>query len=198
MYDARLSFNCVNYTDGFGEFIEVVGQYGPGMKPPTYHEVRIPCLKKEAEKTNEIVEEHKVQWQTNGCSIMMDKWTTKNEKMVINVLVNYPRGSVFLESYDASDSSTNSDKMFNLFEKTLLKIGKENVVQVVTDNASENKKAGEMGRENHQWDTFMKPWIGPKKLLRKHLINIRGNMGKFLKSLMQGGRINFINLCSIF
>ncbi|XP_055810993.1 uncharacterized protein LOC129880814 [Solanum dulcamara] len=32
----------------------------------------------------------------------------------------------------------------NLFEKTILKIGKENVVQVVTDNVSENKKAGEM------------------------------------------------------
>ncbi|XP_009775009.1 uncharacterized protein [Nicotiana sylvestris] len=121
-------------TDGFG----------PGMKPLTYNEVRIPCLKKEGEKTNKIVKEHKVQWQTYGCSIMMDKWTAKNEKVIINVLVNSPRGSVFLESYDASDSSTNSNKMFNLFEKTLLKIGKENVVQIVIDNASENKKAGDI------------------------------------------------------
>ncbi|OIT32133.1 hypothetical protein A4A49_34741 [Nicotiana attenuata] len=38
MYDAGVPFNCVNYTDSFGEFIEAVGQYGPGMKPPTYHE----------------------------------------------------------------------------------------------------------------------------------------------------------------
>jgi len=144
MYDAGLPFNCVNYTDSFGEFIEAVGQYGPGMKPPTYHEVRVPCLKKEVEKTDKIVEEHKAQWKVYGCSIMMDKWTAKNGKMVINVLVNSPRGSVFLESYDASDSSTNSNKMFNLFEKTILKVGPENVVQVVTDNASENKKAGDM------------------------------------------------------
>ncbi|KAH0674853.1 hypothetical protein KY284_025940 [Solanum tuberosum] len=142
MYDAGLPFNCVNYTESFGEFIEAVGQYGPGMKPPTYHEVRVPFLKMEVEKTNKIVEEHKVQWKTYGCSIMMDKWTARNGKMVINVLVNSPRGSVFLESYDASDSSTDSNKMFNLFEKTIMKIGKENVVQVVTDNASENKKAG--------------------------------------------------------
>nr|XP_009798566.1 PREDICTED: uncharacterized protein LOC104244778 [Nicotiana sylvestris] len=61
MYDAGLPFNCVNYTDSFGEFIEAVGQYGPGMKPPTYHEVRVPCLKKEVEKTDKIVEEHKAQ-----------------------------------------------------------------------------------------------------------------------------------------
>ncbi|XP_055824274.1 uncharacterized protein LOC129892736 [Solanum dulcamara] len=130
-----LPFNCVNYTESFGEFIEFVGQYGPGMKPPTYHEVRVTCLKKEVEKTNKIVEDHKVQWKTYGCSIMMDKWTARNGKMIINVLVNSPKGSVFLESHDASNSSTDSNKMFNLFEKTMLKIGKENVVQVVTDNA---------------------------------------------------------------
>ncbi|XP_055812957.1 uncharacterized protein LOC129882601 [Solanum dulcamara] len=146
MYDAGLPFNCV-YTENFGEFIEAVGQYGPGMKPPTYHEVRVPCLKKEVEKTNKIVEDHKVQWKTYGCSIMMDKWTTRNGKMIINVLVNSPKGSVILESHDASDSSTDSNKMFNLFEKTILKIGKENVVQVVTDNASENKKRVTCGRE---------------------------------------------------
>ncbi|XP_075106968.1 uncharacterized protein LOC142179961 [Nicotiana tabacum] len=64
--------------------------------------------------------------------------------MVINILVNSPRGSVFLESYDASDSSTDSNKIFNLFEKTILIVEKENVVQVVTDNASENTKAGDM------------------------------------------------------
>ncbi|XP_070028065.1 uncharacterized protein [Nicotiana sylvestris] len=144
MYDVGLPFKCVNYTDSFGEFIKVVGQYDPRMKPPTYHKVRVPCLKKEVEKTNKIIEEHKVQWKTYGCSIMMDEWKVKNEKMVINVLVNSPRGSVFLESYDASDSSTDSNKMFNLFEKTILKVGPENVVQVVIDNASENKKVSDM------------------------------------------------------
>jgi len=46
MYDAGFPFNCINYVESFGEFIEVVGQYGPGMKPLTYHEVRVPHLKK--------------------------------------------------------------------------------------------------------------------------------------------------------
>lgn len=68
----------------------------------------------------------------------MDKRTTKNGDMVINVLVNSPKRSVFLESYDVSDSSTNYDKMFYLFEKTTTKIRKENVVQVVIDDTTEN------------------------------------------------------------
>ena len=50
---------------------------------------------------------------------MMDKWTARNGKMVINVLVNSQRVSVFLESYDASDSN----KMFNLLEKIIMKVG---------------------------------------------------------------------------
>ncbi|XP_070008994.1 uncharacterized protein [Nicotiana sylvestris] len=143
VYDAGLPFNCVNY-DTFGDFIEAVGQYGPGMKPPTYHEIRGPYLNKEVEETNKIVEEHKVVWNKYGCSIMMDKWTARTGKMIINVLVNSPRGSLFLESIDASDSSTDHIKMFTLFQNTIEKIGPSKVVQVVTDNASENKKAGGM------------------------------------------------------
>ncbi|XP_019241117.1 PREDICTED: uncharacterized protein LOC109221109, partial [Nicotiana attenuata] len=144
MYDAGLPFNCVNYTDNFAPFIEAVGQYGPGMKPPTYYEVRGPYLKKEVAEVNKIVEEHKVEWNKFGCSIMMDKWTARNGKMIINILVNSPKGSLFLESVDASDSSTDSTKMYSLFKSTIDSIGAENVVQVVTDNASENVKAGDL------------------------------------------------------
>ncbi|PHT81688.1 hypothetical protein T459_14703 [Capsicum annuum] len=60
MYDAGLPFNCVNY-DSFTNFIEAVGQHGLGMKPPTYHEVRVSQLKKEVKKVDELVENHKVQ-----------------------------------------------------------------------------------------------------------------------------------------
>ncbi|KAL3334300.1 hypothetical protein AABB24_030834 [Solanum stoloniferum] len=143
MYDAGLPFNCVNHKS-FNKFIETVGQHGPGMKPPTFHEVRVTHLKKEVEKVEKIVDEHKVQWTKFGCSIMMDKWTARNGKMIINILVNSPIGSVFLGSVDASNESTDSTKMYKLFESTIERIGAENVVQIVTDNASENVKAGSM------------------------------------------------------
>ncbi|KAK6784206.1 hypothetical protein RDI58_017660 [Solanum bulbocastanum] len=143
MYDAGLHFNCVNHKS-FDKFIETVGQHGPGMKPPTFHEVRVTRLKKEVEKVEKIVDEHKVQWTKFGCSIMMDKWTAQNVKMIINILVNSPIGSAFLGSVDASNESTDSTKMYKLFESAIERIGPENVVQIVTDNASENVKAGSM------------------------------------------------------
>nr|XP_016466724.1 PREDICTED: uncharacterized protein LOC107789427 isoform X1 [Nicotiana tabacum] len=121
IYDAGLPFNCVNYKT-FDKFIETVGQYGPGMKPPNYHEVRVTHLKKEVKKIDQIIKEHKVQWNKFGCSIMMDKWTVRNGKIIINVLVNSPRVSIFLESHDASNSSTDGSKMYSLFRKTIDKI----------------------------------------------------------------------------
>lgn len=69
---------------------------------------------------------------------------SKNGKMIINVLMNSPKENLFLESIDVSDSSTDSIKMFSLFLNTIEKIGAENVVLVVTDNAAENVKAGDM------------------------------------------------------
>ncbi|XP_015159983.1 uncharacterized protein [Solanum tuberosum] len=143
MYDAGLPFNSVNHKS-FDKFIETVGQHGPGMKPPTFHEVRVTHLTKEVGKVEKNVDEHKVQWTKFGCSIMMDKWTARNGKMIINILVNSQIDSVFLGSVDASNESTDSTKMYKLFESTIERIGPENVVQIVTDNASENVKAGSM------------------------------------------------------
>ncbi|XP_019255033.1 PREDICTED: uncharacterized protein LOC109233606 [Nicotiana attenuata] len=112
MYDAGLPFICVNYTDTFAAFIEAVGQYGPGMKPPTYYEVRGPYIKKEVAEVEQ------------NCGGTQRK--------------------LFLESVDASDSSTDSTKMYSLFKSTIDSIGAKNVVQVVTDNTGENVKAGDL------------------------------------------------------
>ncbi|WOH11919.1 hypothetical protein DCAR_0831415 [Daucus carota subsp. sativus] len=67
---------------------EAIGQYGSGMKPPTYHEVRVPLLKREVDTTRKIMAEHKKEWEANGCSIMSDGWTDKNQRTLINILVN--------------------------------------------------------------------------------------------------------------
>ena len=49
-----------------------------------------------------------------------------------------PIGSVFVGSVDASNESTDSTKMYNLIEITIENIWSGNLVQMVTDNVSEN------------------------------------------------------------
>ncbi|KAK2657219.1 hypothetical protein Ddye_010271 [Dipteronia dyeriana] len=47
-----------------------------------------------------------------------------------------------MESIDASTYARIGEKMFELFSKVVEKVGKSNVIQVVTDGASNNVLAG--------------------------------------------------------
>lgn len=72
-YDAGVPFNGVSY-ESFGEMVELIGQYGPGLKPPTMYELRVPFLRKEVDDTHSQLAEHKKEWASKSCSIMSDGW----------------------------------------------------------------------------------------------------------------------------
>ncbi|CAN0906380.1 hypothetical protein LINGRAHAP2_LOCUS24214 [Linum grandiflorum] len=59
-----------------------------------------------------------------------------------NMLVNSPKGSVFIESLDTSSFSKNTQKVFEMLDDAVEKVGEENVLQIITDNASAYKAAG--------------------------------------------------------
>ncbi|XP_028082295.1 uncharacterized protein LOC114283626 [Camellia sinensis] len=141
MYDAGIPVNAVNY-ESFGPMIEAIGQYGPGMKPPTYHEMRVTQLKKEVKHTKDLMKNHKEDCAKYKCSIMTDGWTDKRGRALINLLVNCPRGTMFVESVDASSYSKDGQKLFELLGKFAEKVGKDNVVQVITDSVVANVLAG--------------------------------------------------------
>jgi hypothetical protein len=112
------------------------------MKPPSYHEVRVPMLKLEMEHTKKIMQENEIEKTTYGCSLMADGWRDRKGRALINFLVNTPRGSMFIESVDASSYSHTGENMFKLFDRFINKVGPESVVQIVTDSASNNVFAG--------------------------------------------------------
>ncbi|TYK28304.1 hypothetical protein E5676_scaffold600G001270 [Cucumis melo var. makuwa] len=142
-YDAGVPLNACTY-DSFAPMIESIGQFGPGLKPPTYHELRVPCLKKELEATNELMSSHKAEWAMVGCTVMADGWTDRRNRTLINFLVNSPKGTMFIESIDASSYVKDGKKMFELLDNFVERIGEANVVQVVTDSASANVMAGRL------------------------------------------------------
>ncbi|CAN0912635.1 hypothetical protein LINGRAPRIM_LOCUS566 [Linum grandiflorum] len=59
-----------------------------------------------------------------------------------NMLVNSPKGSVFIESLDTSSFSKNTQKVFEMLDDAVEKVGEENVLQIITDNTSAYKAAG--------------------------------------------------------
>ena len=122
--------------------VEASGQYGPGMKPLTYHELRVPFLKKEVVHTNNLMKDHRECWAKTGCSIMVDGWTDKKGRTLLNFLVNCPKGTMFVESIDASSYSKDAEKLFQLIGKFVEQIGEVNVVQIVTNSTAANVLAG--------------------------------------------------------
>uniref|UniRef100_A0A2N9ENN1 BED-type domain-containing protein n=1 Tax=Fagus sylvatica TaxID=28930 RepID=A0A2N9ENN1_FAGSY len=95
-------------------------RFGSGFKPPSFHEIREKYLKKHVTLTLDMLEEYKQEWGKMGCSIMSD------------------------------DISKTADKVFEMLDNVIEMVGEENVVQIVTDNASNYKKAGKMLMEKRK------------------------------------------------
>ncbi|XP_042398661.1 uncharacterized protein LOC121988975 [Zingiber officinale] len=72
---------------------------------------------------------------------MSDGWTDGKNRSLINFLVNSSAGTFFLESVDASASIKNWELIFKYLGDVVDEVGEENVIQIVTDNASKCIKA---------------------------------------------------------
>ena len=141
-YDAGFSFHAAT-LESFAIMYESIGQFGLGLKPPFMYELRVPFLKKEVEATEKVMVKHKKEWAHKVCSILSDSWdNTIVQKDIINFLVNSPKGSVFIRLMDVSEVIKDANLLFKVLDYMVKEVGEENVVQIVTDNASNYMKAG--------------------------------------------------------
>jgi hypothetical protein len=67
---------------------------------------------------------------------MSDGWTNTRQCHLINFLANSPTGTYFLGSVDASSEVASANMLTYLLDKQINRIGKEHVMQVVTDNGA--------------------------------------------------------------
>ena len=59
-YTSAIPFNCVKNPE-LAKMVELIGRYGIGLKPPSYHELRETYLKKEVARTMEMLEEYEAE-----------------------------------------------------------------------------------------------------------------------------------------
>ena len=101
MYEAAIPFNVVTYPS-FQPMIEVIGKYGVGMNGSTLHEVRVTNLKKELALIKKFDER-----SYGGMEKKMDVQLCRmdgpiGKRTLVNFLVNCSKGTMFMESIDAS------------------------------------------------------------------------------------------------
>ncbi|KAM0877320.1 hypothetical protein ACQ4PT_035580 [Festuca glaucescens] len=142
-YECGIPFNVASSRQ-FQVVIEASCQYGLGYKPPSPHELREPLLQDCVKETKLLTKKHEEAWKQYGCTLMSDGWSDRRGRHLINFLVNSPEGTYFLESIDASSECQDAHMLADLLEKRIEDVGKENVVQVVTDNGANYKAAGKL------------------------------------------------------
>jgi len=140
-YENAIAFNVIN-SRSFEIMVESIGQYGPGYRAPTFREIREELLERAVQRTTELRKKHEEAWKEYGCTIMSDGWTDTSRRHLINFLANSPAGTFFLGSVDASSEVADAQMLADLLEKQIDKVGKEYVVQIVTDNGANFKAAG--------------------------------------------------------
>ena len=140
-YECGVPYN-VAAARQFQIVVEATAQFGSGYKPPSPHLLGEPLLQDAVKLTDTMREDHKHAWKHYGCTLMSDGWTDRRGRHLINFLVNSPEGTYFLESVDASSEIHDAFMLADLLGKKVEEIGKENVVQVVTDNGAKYKAVG--------------------------------------------------------
>ncbi|XP_073121544.1 uncharacterized protein [Henckelia pumila] len=178
VYESGIAFHAID-NDSFKRFVEAVGQFGPGYRPPTQYLLRETLLKEEADRTKNILKKHEEEWVLNGCSILTDASTDRKKKKkkrsIMNLCVNFKEGTTFLSSKEESDEAHTGNYIFEYVDKCIEEIGPQYVVQVVTNNASNNMAAKGLSKEKMP-HIF---WIS----CATHIVNLMlqgiGNQSKF-------------------
>jgi hypothetical protein len=141
LYENRVPLHVVK-SRTWEIMLESIGQYGPGYQGPSYHNTRVTWLERAVNRTSELRAKHEAAWKEYGCSLMSDGWTNTRHRHLINFLANSPAGTYFLGYVDASSEVASANILADLLEKQIDKIGREYVVQIVTDNGANFKATG--------------------------------------------------------
>ncbi|CAN1267444.1 hypothetical protein LINPERPRIM_LOCUS12826 [Linum perenne] len=142
-YDAGFAFNAA-HSIYFQASYSAAAAIGPGFVVPSYHDLRLPLLADCKRECQLIVDGYREVWAERGCTLMADGWTDKRGRTLINFLVYCSTGLCFIKSIDATSEIKTAKNLFKMFDEVLKWIGVANVVQVVTDNASNYKACGSL------------------------------------------------------
>lgn len=141
-YETVTDFNAVK-SPSFLTMINTT--LGGGHVIPSCEELKGWILEDAVKEMQNYVKEIKNSWEITGCSIILDGWKDEKGRDLVNVLVNCPKGAVYLRSSDISSFVGDIDAMLLFLDRVLNEVGVENVVQIITYSTSAFMK--EVGKQ---------------------------------------------------
>ncbi|KAK3015914.1 hypothetical protein RJ639_007650, partial [Escallonia herrerae] len=135
-YETGIDFSAAR-TPSFQRMINAtVGCGRDGYQIPNFQAFKGCILKSEVKEMQQYVKEIRHSWASTGCSILLDGWVDGKGRNLINILVDCPRGPIYLRSSDISAFASDVDAMQLFFDEVLEEVGIESVVQIMTYSTS--------------------------------------------------------------
>eukprot|EP01018_Ginkgo_biloba_P029365 Gb_35054 [translate_table: standard] len=102
---------------------------GPqGYKPLRYETLCTTLIDKDKSRVDKDLEPMRSEWPKVGCSIIMDGWTDRRNKPLINIIVSCPRVPYFMRAIDCSLKEKNAIFQSELLCEAIEDIGPSTVV----------------------------------------------------------------------
>ncbi|CAM0879667.1 unnamed protein product [Alopecurus aequalis] len=125
----------------FRAAMKITQNLGP-VPIPTPKELDGIYLDMNYEESGDWLKMFKQDWKNYGVTVMCDSWTGPTGMSLINFMVYCNARMFFHKSVDASGQTQNSEFLYKEIKKVVVEeIGHENIVQLITDNGSNYKKA---------------------------------------------------------
>ncbi|CAI7872223.1 unnamed protein product [Closterium sp. NIES-53] len=135
-----LAFN-VSKSKSIQAFVDAAVVYGKAYTLPTPYKVSGPLIDKLKADTEDLVRPMKESWKTSGCTLSVDGWTCIKSRGMVCVIAQNDTAPVIVDIVDSKTAKKTGVYLAGLIEGAMKKVGPKHVVQVVMDNASNNKTA---------------------------------------------------------
>ncbi|XP_043714515.1 uncharacterized protein LOC122662873 [Telopea speciosissima] len=131
----NISFNVIQ-TPSFIQMIRSACCYGLSYAVPSYSTLKTKLVQRARKDIESYVALVKDSWSTTRCTIMSNILTDMKKRSFINIIAYSPKGVVFLNSFECSNSSKTRLFLEDILEPIIEEIGPKKVVQLISDNTS--------------------------------------------------------------
>jgi hypothetical protein len=137
-------------SERFKKLIEKVAAAGPGYVAPGYNAMRTTQLAAAVKRVNAGLLTFNKCISDTGAALCIDGWDDAQSNPLINVCLCTAKGSKFVTAVDTSGKTKDADLLFEIMDDAIeLCGGADNIVLVITDGASNCKRAGELIEEKY-------------------------------------------------
>ncbi|XP_052621660.1 uncharacterized protein LOC111883784 [Lactuca sativa] len=143
-YTRGLPFNLARNPHYLRVFQFAANNKIDGYVPPGYNKLRTTLLQKEKDNVHKILEPLRSTRKEKGVTTVNDGWNDPTRKPLINFMATSDNGPLFLKAVNCFGEIKDKFYIVELMKEVINEIGHQNVVQIITNNATNCKAVGEI------------------------------------------------------